>query len=111
MGVVHLNGPADAENICPFCLMKAKQLQWEMYQDEIQAAYKASGDKVTYIAWPAGLDKQLGEARYVAVSGDAPQLGLVRLCWDHVAGVKEQEAPSQLAQAAPVPAGLLRGRG
>jgi hypothetical protein len=37
MGAVHLNGPADPDGKCVFCLMAAKQVQWEQYQDEISA--------------------------------------------------------------------------
>jgi hypothetical protein len=106
MGAVHLNGPAEARTACPFCLMAAKQLQWEMYADEIKAGYEASGEKVTWIPWPEVLDKQLQDGRYRAVPGDAPALGMTDgLCWDHVAGV--HEGPAAPGQQLVVPSGPL----
>lgn len=110
MGTVHLNGPPDPEGLCPMCLMAVKQVQWEMYQDEIKAGYEASGEKTTWIPWPEALTILPG--RYRAVPGDAPGLGIVDgLCWDHVAGVREREAmPSLLAANGPLPPGLMKGK-
>ena len=112
MGTVHMNGPASPEGVCPFCLMQAKQVQWEMYQEEIKAGYEASGEKTTWIPWPAALDGSLLEGRYLAVAGDAPHLGLVGgLCWDHVAGVREPKPADSLLRAdGALPPGLLKGK-
>jgi hypothetical protein len=107
MGTVHLVGP-DPDGKCVICLMHAKQAQWEMYQDEIKAAHAASGEVVRWLAWPAGLDQQIFEAQYRLVPGDAPQLGLVPLCWDHVAGIGQPPRVQHLA--APIPPGLLKGK-
>ena len=105
-----MNGPADPFGKCPFCLMQAKQVQWEQYQDDIKAGYQASGEKVTYIPWPAALDARLMDGIYRGVPGDAPHLGVMDgLCWDHVAGVREQ-GPLIAANGA-LPKGLLKGKG
>jgi hypothetical protein len=111
MGTVHLNGPPldIAAGACPFCLMHAKQVQWEMYQDEITAGQKASGDKMKRIPWPPALDKEIFAGEYLAVPGEAPSLGLVRLCWDHVAGLAIPVSPELIAAQGPVPPGLLKG--
>jgi hypothetical protein len=106
---VHFVGPAGADRKCVMCLMHAKQKQWEMYQAEIKAGNSASGEEVRWLAWLPGLDAEIFEAQYMAVPGDAPQLGIVPLCWDHVAGIGARPAVQHIA--APVPPGLLKGRG
>jgi hypothetical protein len=109
MGVAHLIGPGDTEGKCVICLMLAKQAQWEMYQDELKAAHAASGEVVRWLAWPSGLDAQILDGPYTGVPGEAPQLGVVRgLCWDHVAGIGR---PKVQHIAAPMPPGLMKGRG
>jgi hypothetical protein len=109
VGKVHMVGPADPEGKCPYCLMEAKQLQFTMYQEEMTAAVKKPGDETTWIPWPPGLDKEIQDGRYIAVAGQAPHLGLAPgLCWDHVAGIKQQ-TPSGLVVADGMPPGLVRG--
>jgi len=107
MGTVHMVGPADVRDKCVVCLMTAKQQQWEMYQDEIKATNEAGGDVVRWLAWPPGLDAQILDAMCMAVYSEAPHLGLVPLCWDHVAGVGQ---PKVQHVQVPVPPGLLRGK-
>lgn len=115
MGRVIMNGPPDivTGRWCPACLMRAKQQQWETYQDEIQAGYAAPGDQTIVIQWPDALTAELYRGAYRAVAGDFPQLGIVDdLCWNDVAGTNPQRAPSQLlTPAGPVPPGLIRGKG
>jgi len=108
VGTVRLNGPALADGKCIMCLARAKQVQWEQYQDEIKAGYEAPGDKVTWIPWPAALDKEIADGPYRAVPGDAPQLGVVDgLCWNDVAGLAQPQPPQRLAVPPP---GLIPGR-
>lgn len=113
MARVIMNGPGPGR-WCPACLMDAKQRQWEMFQDEIQAGYEASGDaKPVVIPWPKALDAELFEGEYRAVCGDLAMLGLVDgLCWNHVAGINptQAEVPSQLDTTTKVPPGLLKRR-
>ncbi len=113
MGRVIMIGPVDEASACPFCLMAAKQKQWEMYQDQIKAGYEASGEKVTVIPWPAALDSEILDGAYRAVPGDAPQLGLVAgLCWNHVAGIGPTRTPSGLVGGVTgLPAGFRKGKG
>lgn len=106
MGRVVMNGPSQP-GACPACLMIGKQQQWEMYQDEIQAGYEASGEKVAVIPWPSALDAEISLGHYRAVCGEFPSLGIVDgLCWAHVAGGRPAGA-----QAQQVPAGLIPSAG
>lgn len=116
MGIVHLNGPPDCPQgqWCVACLMDAKQKQWEIQQEMLQAGWAASGDSVIYLPWPDALTKELRPGAYRAVSGEFAHLGVVDgLCWDHVAGTNPTKAPSTLATSAALPDGLRRppGRG
>lgn len=110
MGTVHLVGPADARGKCVFCLARAKQTQWEQYQDEIRAGHEAGGDMVVWIPWPAALDKEIMDGPYRAVPGDAPHLGVVAgLCWDDVAGLGQPKTSGLAPANGPLPPGLLKG--
>lgn len=114
MGRVILNGPPDCAEPCGwclFCLMEAKQKQWELNQDRIKAGAEAPGDKLTVIGWLDGLTKELLPGWYRAVCGSAPQLGVVDgLCWGHVAGIQPMHRTSLVDQNG-APAGLVKGRG
>jgi hypothetical protein len=110
MGHVIINGPPDGD-WCPICLMRAKQKQWELSQDLIKAGAEAPGDKVTVITWPDGLTREINEAAYFAVAGDAPQLGPMRICWNDVAGLGPAATPRLVEADGIVPPGLIRGRG
>ena len=109
MGHVIMNGPPDGD-WCPICLMRAKQKQWELNQDLIRQGAQGPGDKLTVIPWLDGLTKEMGQAAYLAVPGDAPQLGLVRICWNDVAGIGTAHV-SSLVDGQGLPAGLMKGRG
>jgi hypothetical protein len=112
MGRVIMNGPPDcgAGEWCPYCLMEAKEKQWQTSQDDIDAGFQASGEKLTVIPWPDGLTKELKPGRFRAVSGSAPHLGMCDgLCWDHVAGIAPMHAPP-LVDGQGRPAGLIKGR-
>lgn len=116
MGRVVMNGPPECPDgeWCVACLMRAKQRQWEGYQDRIQAGFDAPGDKTVYVQWPEALTRELRTGLYRAVCGDFPQLGIVPgLCWDDVAGINPTRIPAGLEVAnGPLPPGLLRkGRG
>lgn len=120
MGRVVMNGPPELPNSqwCVACLMDAKQRQWEQFADEIQAGYAASGEKLTVIAWPDALTKELQAGIWRAVCGDFPQAGIVdSLCWTHVAGINPTpvNGTSQLlegtAGAMPGPFGRRQTRG
>lgn len=114
MAQVILNGPVETTRWCIACLMAAKQKQWEMHQEAIQAAYAApASDDPVVIAWPQALYRELFHGDYRAVCGELPMLGVVdALCWNHVAGVNPTEAPagpSPLVEArGQVPPGLRR---
>lgn len=108
MGRVLMNAPPDCPDgqWCPACLMVGKQQQWEMFQDEIQAGYEASGEELKVIAWPQALTRELFTGRFRAVCGEFPQLGIVDgLCWHHVAGGR---APQPVQPQAP---GLIPATG
>lgn len=109
MGRVIMNGPPEGD-WCPVCLMQAKQQHWELNQDKIKEGVEAPGDKLTVIPWLDGLTRELNEAAYLAVPGEAPQLGLMRLCWGHVAGMMAAHQ-SRLVDGQGAPAGLIKGRG
>lgn len=115
MGRVLMNGPPDCPDgeWCPACLMDAKQRQWEQYQDEINAGFEASGEKLTVIPWPPGLTRLLLTGAWRAVCGDFPNVGLIDgLCWNHVAGTNPTRAAGGLLDGATgLPAGLRKGRG
>jgi len=119
MGRVMMNDPPACPDgqWCPACLMTAKQEQWIMYQDDIEAGYAASGEKLTVIEWPQALTKELRTGRYRAVCGEFPMLGIVEgLCWDHVAGAQPRApqpapaAPGLIPATGPLPPGLRRPR-
>lgn len=110
MGQVHMNGPEPDDTACPVCLMQAKQRQWERFADDIQAGLKAPDDDVAWIPWPG--DLLIRTAEYVAVPGDVPQMGLLKICWDHVAGLGPAPSVRQLLEApGPLPPGLAKGDG
>lgn len=110
MGVVHLNGPEDPRGKCVLCLARAKQVQWEQYQDDIKAGYAAPAEKVTWIPWPAALDREILDGPYRAVAGDAPHLGIIDgLCWDDIAGFGQPKGSIVSANGA-IPPGLLKGK-
>ena len=114
MGRVIMNEPPPGD-WCVACLMLAKQEQWVMFQDEIQAGYEASGEKLKVIEFPAALAKEMNPGRWRAVCGEFPMLGVVDgLCWQHVAG---GQAPQPVQPQAPVldtttklPPGLVKRR-
>lgn len=117
MGRVLMNPPPDCPDgsWCPACLMIGKQQQWEMFQDEIQAGYEASGEKLKVIEWPRALTDDLQPGRWRAVCGEFPSLGLVDgLCWGHVAGGRapqpvQPQAPA-LDTATKLPPGFIKRR-
>lgn len=95
MGRVIMNGPPPDRGYCLACLMTAKQRQWEQYQDEIQAGYAVSGDKLVVIPWPDALTKEILAGDYRAVAYDFSSVGVVDgLCWGHVAGINPTESPA-----------------
>lgn len=114
MGRVLMNEPP-AGDWCVACLMIAKQEQWVMYQDEIQAGYEASGEELKVIPFPPALAKEMQVGRWRAVCGEFPQLGIVDgLCWQHVAGGRaprpvQPQAPA-LDTTTKLPPGLMKRR-
>jgi hypothetical protein len=114
MAQVILNGPPDCPDgrWCPACLMQAKQKQWEINQDQIQAGYDApAADKPAVIGWPQALTRELYPGYYRAVCGELPMLGLVDgICWNHVAGINPTQAPAALLDTkTKLPPGLMKG--
>lgn len=111
MGQVLMNDPPVCPDgqWCPACLMIAKQQQWETHQDEIQAGYEASGEKLTVIPWLPALNTELRTGRYRAVCGEFPQLGIIDgLCWQHVAGGRPHQPQQQASPLVAAPAGLIK---
>jgi len=117
MGRAYLNGPPDCPSPrgwCVICLMRAKQKQWEMTEDERRQIYEAPGDVVKFFEWPQVLTREMRPGDYRGVCGDAPMLGIVDgLCWDDVAGMDPTDAavPTLLRSNGPLPPGLQRKRG
>ncbi len=111
MGTVHLVEPPEYDgNPCFMCLMAAKQHQWDLYNEPIEAGLAKPDSEVTWIPWPAK-PPVIREGSWRGVPGDAPELGVCEgLCWDHLAGYKPVRV-STLADGKGVPPGLLRGRG
>lgn len=113
MAQVIMLGPPAHTRWCVICLMAAKQKQWETYQDQIEAGYKAPADgKPVVIPWPDVLTRELFEGEYRAVPGEATMLGIVDgLCWNHVAGINPTSAEVKaLDTTTRIPPGLL-GKG
>lgn len=113
MAQVIMLGPPAHTRWCPVCLMAAKQKQWEMFTDEIQAGYAAPADgRPVVLAWPEALTRELFEGEYQAVSADVSMLGLIDgLCWNHVAGINPTSAEvSALDTTTRIPPGLM-GKG
>lgn len=113
MGRVIYNGPPEppiGKRWCPACLMDAKQRQWELHQDEINAGHAKGGDELTVIPWPRGLTQELSFGEYFAVCGDFPNVGMIDgLCWSHVAGINPSPPPgAELDTTTTIPPGLLR---
>lgn len=76
--------PPAGEQWCPMCLMIAKWFQLE--SDPDWTKYPGDGQRGKHIIpWPE--DVTLWTARYRAVS-DISHLGLVEVCWQHVAGLQ-----------------------
>lgn len=112
MGTAHLNGPPappGADHWCVICLGVAKEKQWRACQAEVAAARDKPAGRVTFIAWRDTYGAAMRPADYTGICAEAPQLGPVPLCWDHIAGVDEN--PSPLANGGAVPPGLLRRKG
>lgn len=102
--------PADAEHgWCTMCLMLAKTRIGKQNFDAINAAVNDGHgrDKVAWIPWDKSIE--LFPGWYYAVS-DWPALGLLWLCWTHVAGM-QVERVSPLLGADGMPPGLIRGQG
>jgi hypothetical protein len=112
MADVHMNGPAAVApgglRWCVICLAAVKYRHWKATKAERDAGAAAKGGQVV-IAWDERHGAGLRVGHYRAICADAPALGLVPLCWDHVAGV--DDSPSPLANGAGLPPGLLKGRG
>jgi hypothetical protein len=111
MGRARLNGPPPnvADDACVICLMAVKQQQWEAFKTDIEDAWAADADKLKYIAWLPALDKQIQRGDYLAVCGDFPQLGMIRICWDHVAGAyASKPLAADLDTTTKLPEGLIR---
>ena len=83
-----------------FCLMLAKSHITQKYSSRIDEAVR-DGNKQSVVWIPWDNDITLRPASYKGLS-DMPQLGLLWLCWDHLAGVKVQRVPAP---------GLVRGQG
>lgn len=114
MARAHLLGPPPdvADGACAACLMRAKQAQWEAYKVELEEVWAADADTpVKYLAWLPALDKQIYRGDYVAIWPGAPQLGLMRLCWDDVAGIDaSRPLGAELDTDTKLPPGLLKGK-
>ncbi len=114
MGRVTMNGPPecpDPQGWCIICLAEAKQKQWETTQDEQKEGLKASGEVLTVIPFPDALIREMNYGWYRAVSGSAPQLGVLNgVCWDHVDGLQPMH-PTSLVDGKGAPAGLIKGKG
>jgi hypothetical protein len=108
MGKVIMNGP-EPSGKCIVCLMDAKQRQWEMFAEEIQAGYAAGGDaKPVIIPWSEVLDREVQPGDYRGVCYEFSQLGVIEpLCWHHMAGIN----PTQVEDTAPAVPSLYTGDG
>jgi hypothetical protein len=110
MGFAHLVGPADTQGKCVMCLMVAKQAQFDAYKPEIEATWKADASQVRWFAWLPALEKDIRDADCTGISGEAPQMGLVPLCWDHLAGWGRPAVQHLTVPDGMVPPGLLKGK-
>jgi hypothetical protein len=111
VGAAHLVGPADTAGKCVMCLMTAKQAQFDAYKPEIEAAWKADASEIRWFAWLPALDKDIRDAVCTGICGEAPQMGLVLLCWDHLAGWGKPAVQHLTVPDGLVPPGLLKGKG
>ena len=91
--------PPDGCQWCQWCLMAAKSRITQAHGAEI-GRLVADGEKgQRWIPWDNRIALRPG--RYRGLS-DMPQLGILDLCWDHLAGVRLQRVPAP---------GLVRGQG
>lgn len=114
MGELIYNGPPPGvtDGACVVCLSVAKQRQHENAEErgQVKAGLDAPDDEIMTIPWDDSLNKKIRPGPYRAISGDAPSLGIVDLCWNHVAGVSESRR-SHLLSGGKIPPGLIKGGG
>ena len=112
---VHFNGPGGAEmldGLCLVCLMVARGQELDDTQDEWQKLEADGQDELQkWYAWDGA--RTLIRAAVVDGVSDilGPQIGLVPLCWDHLAGLTIPKRGSRLVNGGRLPPGLQRGRG
>lgn len=114
----HFHGPGEAdalEGLCLVCLMCARGAELDATEDEFTALERdGHDDRQHWFPWD-GRGMLIRPAVVDGVSDILPpQVGLVPLCWDHLAGLTfSKAAPSrlQLPNGGPIPPGLRGKRG
>jgi hypothetical protein len=98
--------PPDGRVWCVMCLMLAKN-QITSAHPELAEVQASSKTLTHYVAWDTTI--MLMPAMTKGIS-DVPQLGVVDVCWTHLAGIKVGQA-SPLVLGNGMPNGLVRGQG
>lgn len=97
------NGPVPPEGkeFCPVCVMLIKDAAEKLFRREIEAALRENTQEpfIIDLADADLRDPQLAEVVAVSI---LPQLGLLRVCWGHV-------APAQLSALPPALQGQMQG--
>lgn len=101
--------PPAGEDWCQFCLMLAKAALTRANRVQLEEIARDRKPGVHWVPWNNKIILRPG--RYHAFS-DMPSLGLLLLCWDHVAGIQIDGPPSLPPVAThELPPGLFKGRG
>jgi hypothetical protein len=98
--------PPEGERWCLHCLMQAKDMLTDLHKDLIAELMRDGKPGHHWIAWDNKI--RLQPAITVGMSS-IPQLGLVDLCFSHLATVSVK--PQGALRPGQIPPGLLRGQG
>lgn len=109
---IRFSEPPDAPDgvpWCTFCLMLAKSQINAQRKDELEKLANDDNPKaVHWVPWDTTI--ALLPGRYRGLS-DITALGVIDVCFTHLAGLKLQTMTPLLQASGDMPPGLIRGRG
>jgi hypothetical protein len=98
----------DSGRLCLICVMLVRGEQIARLKGETEKL-TGQGDPARVVWLSSEATREVFEAVVHGISHLAPQLGMVPVCWEHLAGIEISE-PSRLDVAAgPLPPGLANG--